>query len=270
MAKIESAFVDLGYLDALAAGDSPVHRLDPRIKVLTTALFVICVVSFDKYVIAAMAPFAFLLSMVMALSGIPAQFIVKKLALVSPFALCLAMFNPLLDQQPHLYLGSLPVSGGWLSFLSILLRFCLTAGAMLVLVAVTGFQAVCMALEKLGMPKIFAVQLLLLYRYLFVLMDEGRRIYRARELRTFQGRGLGLRTFGPLIGGLLLRTLDRAQRIHLAMLCRGFDGTIRTRGTLRLTTRDLVLFALCCLLLAGMRRHDCSQLLGQLLTGWLR
>ena len=153
MAKIESAFLDLSYLDTLAARDSIIHRLDPRIKVLTAALFVLCVVSFDKYVIAAMLPFALFLSLIMGLGGIPAHFILKKLVLVSPFAILLGMFNPFLDQQTLLHLGPIPVSGGWLSFLSILLRFCLTVGAMLILIATTGFNAVCMAMEKMGMPQ---------------------------------------------------------------------------------------------------------------------
>jgi cobalt/nickel transport system permease protein len=268
MAKIESAFRDLSHLDALAARDSIIARLDPRIKVLTAVVFVLCVVSFDKYVIAAMLPFTLFLSLIMGLGGIPAHFILKKLVLVSPFAILLGMFNPFLDQQTLLYLGPIPISGGWLSFLSILLRFCLTVGAMLILIATTGFNGVCMAMEKMGMPRIFAVQLLLLYRYVFVLMAEGQRMYRARALRSFQGRGTEMKTFGHLIGGLLLRTLDRGQRIHLAMLCRGFDGTIRTRSAPRLTTRDLLLFALSCLILLTMRRYDCSLLLGQLLTGF--
>ena len=268
MAKIESAFRDLSHLDALAARDSIIARLDPRVKVLTAAVFVLCVVSFDKYVIAAMLPFALFLSLIMGLGGIPAHFILKKLVLVSPFALLLGMFNPFLDQQTLLYLGPIPISGGWLSFLSILLRFSLTVSAMVILIATTGFNGVCMAMEKMGMPKIFAVQLLLLYRYVFVLMDEGQRMYRARALRSFQGRGTDMKTFGHLIGGLLLRTLDRGQRIHLAMLCRGFDGTIRTRRAPRLTTRDILLFVLSCLILITMRRYDCSLLLGQLLTGF--
>jgi cobalt/nickel transport system permease protein len=270
MAKIDTAFIDLGYLDTLATGDSIIHRLDPRIKVLTAAVFVICVVSFDKYVIGAMLPFVLILSLLMGLGGIPAHFILKKLALVSPFAILLGMFNPFLDQQTLLYLGPLPVSGGWLSFLSILLRFCLTVGAMLILIATTGFNGVCMAMEKMGMPKIFAVQLLLLYRYIFVLMDEGQRMYRARALRSFQGRGTDMKTFGHLIGGLLLRTLDRGQRIHLAMLCRGFDGTIRTRRAPPFTIRNMLLFFLSCLILITIRRYDCSLLLGQLLTGFVK
>lgn len=267
MANIESAFVDLGLLGALAGRDSIVHRLDPRVKVLTAAVFVLCVVSFDKYVIAAMLPFALFLSLILGLAGIPARFVLKRLALVAPFAVLLGLFNPFFDRQILLHLGPVGVSGGWVSFLSILLRFGLTVGAMLTLIAVTGFNGVCMAMEKMGMPKIFAVQLLLLYRYIFVLADEGQRIHRARALRSFDGRGTGITTYGHLIGGLLLRTLDRAQRIHLAMLCRGFDGTIRTSRPPRLVARDVLLFALSCLLLIAMRRYDCSLLLGQFLTG---
>lgn len=264
MAKIESAFFDLSYLDTLATGKTVIHRLDPRIKVLTAALFVICVVSFDKYVIAAMLPFALFLITIMGLGGIPAIYVMKKLALASPFAVMIGIFNPLLDQQIILHLGSMAVSGGWISFLSILLRFCLTVTAMLVLIATTGFNSVCMALEKLGMPKIFAVQLLMLYRYIFVLIAEGQRMYRARAIRSFQKRRMDMKTFTHLVGQLLLRTIDRGQRIHQAMLCRGFDGTIRTRQTLRFTLRDLLVFCICGILLIGMRRYNIANLLGQL------
>jgi len=267
MATIESAFLDLRRLDTLAGSDSPVHRLDPRLKVGIAAVFVLCVVSFDKYVVAAMLPFGLFLSLVMGLAGLPARFILKKLALVTPFALLIGLFNPVFDQQPVLVLGPVAVSGGWLSLLSILLRCWLTVAAVLVLIATTGFTHVCMALERLGMPALFAVQLLFVHRYLFVLMAEGQRVHRARALRSFGGRGLGMNTVGPLLGGLLLRTLDRAQRIHLAMRCRGFDGTIRTRRPGRLTSRDLLLAVLVALLLVAMRTVDCASLLGRLLTG---
>jgi len=269
MAKIDSAFLDLGYLDTLATGTSPVHRLDPRVKVLLAVIFVICVVSFDKYAIAAQLPFAVVLVLVMGIGRVPVDYILKKLVLVSPFAFFVAIFNPFFDRQVGLMIGPLAVSGGWLSFCSIILRFCLTVGAMLVLIATTGFNSVCMALERLGMPKVFAVQLLMLYRYIFVLVEEGQRVYRARALRSF-GSGLpGMAAFSQMIGQLLLRTLDRAQRVHLAMLCRGFDGTIRIRRTLRLSATDVLLLLTGSLLLIGLRFVDLPQLLGRLLTGTL-
>ena len=263
MAKFESAFFDLSYLDTLASGKTPLHRLDPRIKVLTTALFIVCVVSFDKYAIAAMLPFAVFLTVIMELGGVPPTYLINKLLITSPFAIMVGIFNPFFDQQIMLQLGPIGVSGGWLSFFSILLRFSLTVSATLILIATTGFNSVCMALERLGIPKIFAVQLLLLYRYIFVLIAEGQRMYQARALRSFQRRRMDIKTFSYFIGQLLLRTIDRGQRIHLAMLCRGFDGTIRTRQNLRCTPYDILVLLICAILLIGMRRYDTASLLGQ-------
>ena len=77
------------------------------------------------------------------------------------------------------------------------------------------------------------VQLLFLYRYVFVLVDEAARMVRARSLRVFEGGGSGIKAYGPLVGHLLLRTMDRAQRVYMAMCCRGFDGEIRMLKPLR-------------------------------------
>lgn len=269
MAKIESAFLDLSYLDALARNDTFIHRLDPRIKVITTAVFILCVVSFHKYTISAMLPFALVLILALGIAQIPGGYVVKKLLIISPFAIMVGIFNPLLDQQPIMQLGSIAISGGWVSFFSILLRVSLTVSAVLLLIASTGFNAVCMAMVKLGMPRIFAVQLLMLYRYIFVLIDEGIRMYQARALRSFQKKSMSVKIFSHLVGQLLLRTLDRAQRIHLAMLCRGFDGTIRIRGTLQIAPRDILFLTCCSAILLLIRYLDLPLLLGCYLTGYL-
>lgn len=161
------------------------------------------------------------------MGNLPAGYLLRKVLAVAPFALLIGIFNPLLDRAIFLYLGPTVVSGGWVSFASITVRFFLTVSAALILIASTGFNAVCPALERIGIPQVFVVQLLFLYCYIFVLMDEAARMARARSLRSFEGKGMGVRVFGSMTGHLLLRALDRAQRIHLVMLCRGFDGTLR-------------------------------------------
>jgi cobalt/nickel transport system permease protein len=239
MAKIESAFFNIGSLDNLARQASAVHSLDARAKLLTTAVFIVTVVSFGKYEISALLPFLLFPVAMIALADLPPLYLLKKLLVVAPFAFFIGAFNPWFDQQTMLHLGTLEVSGGWISFVSILLRFVLTVGAALVLIATTGFAAVCMALEKLGAPRAFALQLLFLHRYLFVLSEEALRLVRARALRSFKGRGMGIKVFGQMVGQLLLRTLDRAQRIHLAMLCRGFDGEIRLLRPMRIGAPEI-------------------------------
>ncbi|MCK9376923.1 MAG: cobalt ECF transporter T component CbiQ [Syntrophobacterales bacterium] len=270
MAKIDTSFLDIGYLDTLAYQDSPIQRLDPRVKLLTTLVFIVLVVSFDKYAITGLIPFVIYPVVMVALGNLPAGFILKKMLWAAPFAFFIGIFNPLLDRHILLYLGPVGISGGWVSFASIMLRFFLTVSAAFILIACTGFNTVCMALEKMGVPKSLATQLLFLYRYIFVLGEEAARLTRARSLRSFNGKGKGIKVFGHMIGQLLLRTLDRAQRLHTAMLCRGFDGEIRLVRTLSLGVGDLAFFLGWTGLFILLRWYNLTQMLGNLVTELIR
>lgn len=269
MGTIASALSQVGYLDTLAAQDTPVHRLDPRAKLITALIFVVAVVSFGKYEIAVMVPFA-VYPLVLAFSGgIPAAFLAKKLALVSPFILFVGIFNPLLDREIIMHVGSVGVSGGWVSFASLVMRATLTLSVVMLLLATTGLNGIAAAMERLGVPKVFTVQLLFLYRYIFVLAEEALRLTRARDLRTFGNRGTGFRPYASLLGHLLLRTLDRAERIHQAMLARGFDGQVRLRRRLRFGTADLLFTLGWSAVFVFMRIVDVPLFLGGIATGVL-
>ena len=225
--RIDFARSTFDNLEELAARDTPIHRLDPRAKVLTTFAFIVTVVSFHKYDVIRLLPLALYPVVLVSVGNLPLGPILKRLLWAAPFVLFVGVFNPLLDRHALVRIGSVQVSGGWVSFASILLRFALTVGAALILVATSGFYAVCAALEKLLVPKALVTQLLFLYRYAFVLMDEAGRVTRAHSLRAGSGRAVRIRVFGSMAGRLLLRALDRAQRIHRAMLCRGFTGEVR-------------------------------------------
>jgi cobalt/nickel transport system permease protein len=267
MAQIGASLLNIGYLETLSYQDTPLHRLDPRVKLLTTLAFLIAVVSFGKYEVVALIPFIIYPVALVAVGNLPPGYLVRKILIAAPFAFFIGIFNPLLDRAVMVHLGPLAISGGWVSFTSIMLRFTLTVSAALILIASTGFNAVCLAMEKLGAPSSFVVQLLFLYRYLFVLADEAARLMRARSLRSFQGRGLGFKVFSHIIGQLLLRTLDRAQRIHLAMRSRGFDGKIRLVRPLRWHAADAAFFLGWAALFVLFRWHNIPDLLGQLITG---
>ncbi|MCC6353171.1 MAG: cobalt ECF transporter T component CbiQ [Verrucomicrobiae bacterium] len=238
MAVIESRFADIGWMDALSGRDTPLRRIDPRAKLLATLGFILAVLSFPKYEVAGLLPFFLYPVVLMSIGDVPVAFVLRRLAVVAPFAVFVGMFNPLLDRQVVAGVGPWVMTGGWLSFASILLRFALTVGATLVVVAGTGIHDVCRGLGALGVPAAFTAQVLFLYRYLFVLVDDGMRMARARALRSFGGRGMGMRVYGHMLGSLLLRTMGRAERIHLAMRCRGFDGQVRTLTRLRFGFAD--------------------------------
>lgn len=267
MLAIDGSLLDFKRLDLLAMQESVVHRLDPRAKVLTTLVFIVCVISFGRYELAAMLPFCLYPVALLALADLPVDYIARKVMVVIPFAVMVGLFNPLFDRQVLLQLGPLDIWGGWLSCLSIVVRATLTAAAAIVLVAVTGFPAICAALERLGMPRVFAVQLLFLYRYIFVLTDEGSRVARARQLRSCGKRGQGLRHFGPLLGHLLLRTWERAERIHMAMLARGFTGEMHARRQGHFGRQEFLFLLGWSTLFLALRRYNFPQLLGLMLTG---
>jgi cobalt/nickel transport system permease protein len=264
MSSIDASFFDLGRLDRLARQDTVIHRLDPRAKLVATAIFLASVVSHGKYEVAALLPYAVFPIALASAGRIPFSYLGKKMLAVAPFAVLVGMFNPFIDHTVLWHWGSLAITGGWVSFAAILLRFALTIGMALTLVAVTPFDDLCLGLQRLGIPRVFALQLQFLYRYLFVLAEEAVRLVRARALRSFGRRGLGLRAYSSLIGHLLLRTLDRATRIHIAMRCRGFDGELRSPRRLHVGRPEVVFTLGWVALFVALRIWSLPLILGDL------
>ncbi len=221
------SFVDASRLDRHAYLDSIVHRFDPRAKVLATLVFIITVVSFDRYALSPLLPFLTFPVVIALLAFIPFGLIVRRFAVALPFILFIGIFNPLLDRAVMVELGGVSVSGGWVSFASILLRGLLCFTAAIVLVGTTPVPRIAEALRALHFPRALVVQLLLLYRYLFVLTDEAGRMRRAQVLRAGTSR-TSLRDAAGMLSVLLLRTVDRSEGIWRAMLARGFEGELQT------------------------------------------
>ena len=260
-------WIEIGRMDDLGRMDSPVHRLDARAKALVTGIFIGLIMSFSRYEISALVPFLLYPVALASLGRIPARQIVKKIFVAAPFAVVIGMVNPLLDRHPVGAIGSVVLTGGWVSFASILFRFFLTVGAALVLVACTGMHRLGAGLEQLGVPRVFVMQLLFLYRYLFVVFDEAVRIMRGVVLRANGMGSLRLRVYGSLVGQLLLRSMDRADRVYRAMVARGYDGEVRLLLRPQLRWQDAVFVVASLAYLVTARLWNLADVLGDLLTG---
>jgi cobalt/nickel transport system permease protein len=269
MRYINGAVRDFKSLDLLATGETAIHRLDARAKVIVTLVFIISVISFDRYELTALFPFFIYPAVMMALGNLPAGYIAGKIVFVLPFVLVVAIFNPLFDRQVMMQLGTFGITGGWISCASVIVRTILTVGAAIILVGLTGFPGICKALEQLGMPQVFTVQLLFLYRYIFVLTEEGERASRARELRSFGNTALSLASYTSLISHLLLRTWQRAERIHMAMLARGFTGEFHTQQTKRFGGREISFVIVWSAIFIAIRLQNISELIGTIVMGML-
>ena len=256
MISVNAAVIDLKRLDLLAGSDSPIHALDARAKVLVTSVFIILVVSFGRYELVRLIPFFIFPGVMIALAKLPPLYLARKIVLISPFVLMVGLFNPVFDRAALYQIGQLEISGGWISLTSLLIRSTLTVGAAFILVATTGFTPLCQALERLGIPQVFAVQLLFLHRYIFVLAEETGRASRARELRSCGRKGLGIASFGSLAGHLLLRTWQRAERIYTAMQSRGFVGRFHAHRQSRFGAPELCFVLGWSLLFISLRTLD--------------
>ncbi len=257
---------DLARMEELGRMDTPIHRLDARAKAVVTLAFIGVVMSFPRLTLSALTPLLLYPVFLLSAGRIPARPILKKILVATPFALAVGLFNPLLDRQPVAAIGPVPVSGGWVSLLSILIRFLLTSGAALALVACTGMHRLGAGLERIGVPRIFVSQLLFLHRYLFVISDEAGTMRRAVEIRSGGNRTLRLRGFASLAGQLLIRSMDRADRVYRAMVARGFDGQIRIPRETAFGWRDAAFIAFSLAFFAAARLWNLAEILGRLCT----
>jgi len=263
----DEKYYNIGFIDQLSYKNTFVHRLDPRAKLIATLLFLFTVISFSKYEIAALLPFFLYPMLLMTIGEIPFMFIFKKVFLVSPFAVFIGIFNPLLDSGQVLIFNGLTISAGWLSFFSIMLKFTLTVSTALLLIATTSFPNVCHALRQLGLPSLFVSQLSFLYRYIFVLMEETMRIVRARNMRSYGERGKGIRIFVRIVGILFIRTVERAERIYYAMLSRGFQGDMPSLKRFQNKADDVIFAVSVAVFLYIFRFYPATQMLGRFIQG---
>jgi cobalt/nickel transport system permease protein len=206
-------------LERHAEGDGPLHRLDPRVKLLVTLGFVVLVVATPAGWWRAFAAEGLLLALLIGLSGIaPRDLFVRWLAfaaLVGFFAALVALNRSVPDRLERA--GSI-VARNSLAFL-----------AVMTLAGVTPFPRLLGAMRSLGAPAVLVATLHFMYRYLHVLSGELDRMAKARRSRTFRRSGrLDWGLLIGLIGVLFVRALERGERVHAAMLARGWDGTIRT------------------------------------------
>ncbi|MDR3255679.1 MAG: cobalt ECF transporter T component CbiQ [Synergistaceae bacterium] len=227
------ATLGLKALELLAEGDTVIHRLHPFVKLMTTIVYVVVVISFGRYEIAALMPFFFYPAILMPLSETPCAAISKRLLPALPFALFGGLSNIFFDRTPMVIMAGMAVSGGVVSFVSIMIKTTLSVSAILLLVSTTGIVSLSRQLAALGIPDAIILQFTLTYRYLSVLAEEAGTMYDCYMLRSSDSRGIRMKDMGTFVGVLLLRGIDRAGRVYAAMKCRGFACSLPTHDSAR-------------------------------------
>jgi cobalt/nickel transport system permease protein len=263
--------VHINTFDRYEAQESLIHRLDPRVKVVVTVLFII-----SNVLLPDGAWLAFLLSWgvvlgVNGLANLSLGYAFKRSFVALPFALAAITSIFTVAGQPifSFNLGSwhiVATDAGLIRFTSIVIRSWLSVQMAILLTATTQFPDLMHALRHLRLPQVLVAVISFTYRYLFVLSDEAMRLMRAREARSARlapGQGGGTllwraRVAGNMVGQLFLRSYERSDRVYNAMLARGYKGHFYTLNPHVMRLYDWTVGAIALLILLVI------QLIGQL------
>jgi cobalt/nickel transport system permease protein len=209
-------------------GDSPVHRLAPDAKVAALFVFVISVALTPRHAVAAFVVDAFVLGTVFAVARLPVV-VLARMVVIVPFV-AFACFLPFIagGDQVHVLGVDLSVAGMWATW-NILAKAALGAFASILVAATTSIPDILHGLGRLRFPSVVVGIIGFMFRYLDVLADQLRRMRRAMTARGHDPRWLWqARPVASSVGVLFVRSYERGERIHGAMLARGFTGTMPT------------------------------------------
>lgn len=267
MTRLSAALAQLRALDRPAAGPAAPATPGSRALLLTTLVFVVVTLSFPRTAVLAMLPLLLYPLWLLSRSRLPLKLLARGWLVALPLVLLAGGFEPWLRPAPVLQWGPLVVSEGALVLAALLLRCLLTVTAVLALVAALGLRQLAAAAQGLGVPALFTEHLLLLHRHAFLMLEEGQRITTAWRLRAGPRRHPPLATWGPLAGQWLLRSLQRARRVHLAMLARGYRGRLPLQPAAAWRWPDTAFVAGWCALFALLRAVDLPTAVGHLIVG---
>lgn len=268
-ADLKSKIQEIYSLEQLAGGETVIHRLHPGAKLLVTLVYIITVVSFDRYTFGRLIPYVFYPFIIMALSETPWRMVGKRVLLALPFVVLAGVSNIIFDTAPAITLGSFAISQGVLSCVAIVFRTFLCVTAVMILVAVTPFAHLSAQLRRIHVPEIFILLFEMTYRYIGSLLEETASMYMAYQLRHTHHKGLEMKHMGPFVGQLLLRSFDRAERIYAAMKCRGY-GTWGGEHAIRpWKSGDITFAAVVCIPCILLRVFDVTALINQLIGRWI-
>ena len=209
-------------------GHSPVHRAAPHHKLLALLGFVLVVVATPKDWFAAYGLYLLLLAAVVVVSTVPPTYLLKRLVVEVPFVV-FALLMPVIATGPRVEVLGVSLSEhGLLAGWALLAKGTLGVLASLTLAATTEPRDLLLGLERLRLPQQLVQIMGFMIRYVDVVGDEMRRMRIARESRGFTARNP---KHWPVVarsaGALFIRSYERGERVHLAMVSRGYTGSLR-------------------------------------------
>lgn len=257
-------------LDTLAIADQWMNRLHPLVKFMLTMIYISVVVSFPKHNFIGLFPMFCYPMAIFYLADLSLLECFLRMKMVFPLLLAVGIFNPILERTPIPFFEFM-VPAGFISMITMMLKGIFAILASYAFIATTKIEALCYALRVIHVPQLVVTQILFMYRYIRVLLEELNKMMQAYELRAPKQKGISFRAWGSLVGQLLLRSIDRAEAIYESMQLRGYQGDISNQSRKVLfETKDLLYFFFWFIVFIILRKIPVVLFLGDLfLPGYL-
>lgn len=248
--------------EQFSTGHSFVHNLDPRVKIIVAALYSIVVAVSSNF--SALLPALGVSVFLIVLSKLSIRKVLYRLLLVNGMIIFLWVFLPFTYKGESLFtLG--PFVGtkeGVLYASQITVKCNAILLVMVALLSTTPISTLGHAMGQLSFPDKLTHLFLFTYRYIHVIFQEYNRLINAMRIRGFiPGTNLHTyRSYAYLVGMLLVRSYDRAERIHKAMLCRGFHGRYYTLTQFSIKIGDIIYLSLMLSAILGLVILQCRAM----------
>lgn len=210
------------------AGGSPLHRLPAQVKIVVGVLFVLAVVATPARLVWAFVGYAVLVVGLVVMAGLSPALVLRRMTIEIPFVL-FAVTLPFVGQGPRAAFGPFMLSepGVWAAW-NILIKATLGTATAVLLAATTPAADLVGGLARLRLPAVLVLIAGFMIRYTEVVAGEVHRTRIAMAARGFTARHVrSWPQLARVLGALFIRTYERGERIHVAMLARGFDGSAR-------------------------------------------
>ncbi|MQW76857.1 cobalt ECF transporter T component CbiQ [Nocardioides sp. dk4132] len=208
-------------------GHSPVHRAPAHLKLLALLAFVLLVVATPRDLYAAFAAWLVLLLGVIAVARVPLRHLLARMVVEVPFVV-FAVLVPFVATGPRTEVLGLSVSEpGLVAAGGLLMKGTLGVLASLTMAATTAPTEILVGLRRLRMPELIVSIMGFMVRYLEVVTDEMSRMLTAMRSRGCQPRSpRHWPALARALGALFIRSYERGERVHLAMISRGYTGSL--------------------------------------------
>jgi len=247
------------FIDEHSHIESPLSRLDPRVKIVGFLGLVIGIALTGRQSFPAYFFYGALVTALAAVSRLPLGHILKRSLVIAPFILMLAVFIPFQGNDLFCRIGPFSVSRtGLLMFSGLAIKSFLSVVAVIVLTAGTPFTSLLRGMQDLRVPAMVIMVMSFMYRYFFIIEDEYMKMRQARDSRSAgEAKRLRFRSLANMIGVLFIRAYERSESVYMAMCSRGFTGKVMiAQGSCRLNYRDLAFLALVFLSITGIHWFD--------------